>query len=91
MNIYIKYGDNNKQLIRIKNYESINSIINNYLIKNNINDNEIDDYFLDYNGKYLNKNFSIEKYNLKEETILTINKKKKGGSAFLILQIKIHI
>ena len=70
MNIYIKYGDNNKQLIKIKHYESINSIINKFLIKNNLNEDDINDYFLDYNGKYLNKNFSIEKYDLKEEISL---------------------
>lgn len=75
MKIYIKY-ENKKVKVITNNYESIASIINK-LSLNNIND-----YFLDYNGLYLNCDYSLEKYNFKDDVVLTLNKKKRGGSSF---------
>jgi hypothetical protein len=80
MKIIIKY-QNKKFNIITKNYQSINSIINQYLNENNIED-EISNYFIEYNGKYLNKDYSLEKYNISDQTILTLNKKNKGGNSF---------
>lgn len=80
MKIIIKYETKRFNIIT-KNYQSINSIINQYLSENNIDD-EINDYFIEYNGKYLNKDYSLEKYNISDKTILTLNKKNKGGNSF---------
>lgn len=80
MRIFINFN-NIKKEININNYVSINSIISKYLIDNKLI-NVIDNYFLDYNGLYLNNNYSLEKYNIKENTILTLNDKVKGGSSF---------
>ena len=83
MKIYIKYIDN-KFLINTKNYESINSIIfscineNISLIKNNNNN----DFILDSDGIILNKNYSLEKYNIKENSVLNLYPKLKGGNSF---------
>ena len=68
MKIYIKYENNNK-IINTNNYESINSIINKFIIEYKINDNLYnisDNYFIDYNGKYLDVNMCLEKYNIKK-------------------------
>lgn len=78
MNIYIKY-ELNKTIFKTISYQSIKSIIYKYLELNNISD-DIDNYFLDYNGTYLNNDYSLEKYNINNQTILTLNKKIKGGS-----------
>ena len=80
MEIFILF-DNIKKKLKIKNYQSINSIINQYLYENNLNI-DIDNYFLDYNGIYLNNNYSLEKYNIQNEYILNLNKKIKGGNSF---------
>ena len=77
MKIFIKYL-NNKLLLNTKKYQSIKSIINDYLFINNIND-DIDNFYLNYNGNYLNVDYSLEKYNIEENDILTLNKKMKGG------------
>ena len=77
MKIYIKYLDN-KILINTTNYQSINSIINDYITAHNITDN-INDFFIDYNGKYLNPDFSLETYNIEDNMIVTLNKRVKGG------------
>ena len=83
MKIYIKYL-NNKILVNSKKYESVNSIINSLITENkNIIKNEnFNDFLLDYDGKNLNKNFSLEKYEIKEESILTLYPKLKGGNSF---------
>lgn len=80
MNIIISF-DKNKYSIMTQNFESINSIINNFLEIHNIDIN-IEDYFLDYNGQYLNGNYSLEKYNILENSNLTLNKKIRGGNSF---------
>ena len=89
MKIFIT-NKNIKTIINTKNYQSINSIINEYFIYNNINDN-LDNYFLDYNGIYLNSNFSLEKYDIENESLLNINIKNKGGSSIKIIIIVIAI
>jgi len=87
MKIYIKY-ENKNIIINTDNYESINSIINKFIIKYKIkNDlynylNISDNYFIDYNGKYLDVNMCLEKYNIKKNSILNLNKKKRGGNSF---------
>ena len=81
MKIYIKY--NNKKIsINTDIYQSIKSIIYYYLEQNNIN-NDVDNFFLDYNGKYIDSNFSLEKYKIKNNSILNLNKKVKGGNSFI--------
>ena len=80
MKIFINFN-NIKKEININNYVSINSIISQYLIENKLI-NVIDNYFLDYNGLYLNNNYSLEKYNIEENTVLNLNDKVKGGSSF---------
>ena len=86
MKIFINY-ECNKKIINTKNYQSITSIINQYIIENNINE-DIDDYYLDYNGMYLNRNFSLEKYEINEESILNLHTKKRGGSNFFSFAMK---
>lgn len=80
MKIYINYN-NNKKIIHTKNYQSINSILYDYLNENNLNNN-IEDYYLNYNGNYLDGNNSLEKYEIKDKSILTLNIKQKGGNSF---------
>lgn len=89
MRIFIT-NKNIKTIINTKDYQSINSVINEYLILNNINDN-LDNFFLDYNGIYLNSNFSLEKYNIENESILNLNIKNKGGSSIKIILIVVGI
>jgi len=86
MKIFINY-ECNKKIINTENYESITSIINKYVIENNINE-DIDNYFLDHNGIYLNRNFSLEKYKIKEESTLNLHTKKRGGSNFVSFAMK---
>lgn len=80
MKIFINFN-NIKKEININNYVSIHSIISQYLTENKLI-NVIDNYFLDYNGLYLNNNYSLEKYNIQENTVLNLNDKVKGGSSF---------
>ena len=80
MKIFINYN-NNKKLLNTKDYQSVYSIVHQFLYENNINI-DINNYFIDYNGLYLNYNFSLEKYNIKNESILNLNKKTKGGNSF---------
>lgn len=86
MKIFINH-ECNKKNINIQNYQSITSIINQYIIENDINE-DIDNYFLDYNGIYLNRNFSLEKYDIKEGFILNLHSKKRGGSGFFSFAMK---
>ena len=78
MNIYIKY-DLDKSIFNTKSYQSIKSIINEYLHLNSIYDN-IENYFIDYNGLCLNNDYSLEKYDIENNAVITLNKKIKGGS-----------
>jgi len=91
MKIYIKYLSNKNYLINAENFQSINSIINQYLTEqknlNNINTN-LEQYFIDYNGQILNKNYCLEKYNLNENSVLTLNKKQNGGANFFEFAFK---
>ena len=80
MKILINYN-NIKKILITSNYQSIFSIINQYLNENNINYNN-ENFFLDYNGLYLNQNYSLEKYNILEDSILNLNEKIKGGNSF---------
>jgi hypothetical protein len=74
---------NNKNIsINIHKYLSINSLISLF-------NNNIDDYYADYNGIYLDKNYSLDKYGIKENSIIKINKKIKGGNK-LFNSIKKH-
>jgi hypothetical protein len=88
MKIYIKYLSNKNYLINIENYQSINSIINQYIIEQNTNSNNVlldenlDNYFISYNGLKLNKKYSLEKYEISENSILTLNQRQKGGNNF---------
>ena len=89
MIIYINYFDK-KYVLEIDSYESIDSIINKYINLYNINDDP-NNYFLDYNGLYLNKKFCLDKYNIKDNYILNLNKKKKGGDNSLFFKIIYYI
>ena len=80
MKILINYN-NIKKILITSNYQSIFSIINQYLNENDINYNN-ENFFLDYNGLYLNQNYSLEKYNILEDSILNLNEKIKGGNSF---------
>lgn len=79
MKIFINFK-NKKTLIITKKFQSVNSIINQYFIENNIN-NDINNFFINYNGSYLNKNLSLEKYNISDGNIISIEDVKKGGGS----------
>ena len=82
MKIFINY-ENIKIELNTKQYQSINSIINEYLKENKINNQKnSNDFFLEHNGILLNKNLSLEKYNITEFSILNIREKVKGGASF---------
>jgi hypothetical protein len=80
MKIFIKYKDD-KNIFYTKDYQSINSIINQYFIDNKIDD-DTNEYNVYHNGILLNYNFSLEKYNINEDEILDIYPKLKGGNSF---------
>lgn len=80
MKIFINY-DNITIALNAAPYQSTYSIINQFVYDNNIPSN-INNFYLDYKGIYLNNNFSLEKYNISENSTLSINYKKKGGSSF---------
>lgn len=84
MKIFINY-ENIKISLHTKEYQSVNSIINEYLKKNSkmTKYKNNDDYSLDYNGILLNKNLSLEKYNITDNSILNITEKVKGGNSFI--------
>ena len=81
MKLYIIY-ENIKIKITTQNYQSIKSIIYQYLSENNLKD-DIDNFYLNYNGAYLDNNMSLEKYNIYENFTLNLNIKKKGGDCFI--------
>ncbi len=85
MKIFIHFEDN-KDLIETKKYQSIKSLINDYLKIHDNNNRELNDdieeYNINYNGKYLDHNLSLEKYKIKEDSILSLNKKIRGGNSF---------
>ena len=81
MNINVRFN-NNTYIIKTKIYQSIHSIINQFIDEQKIEYN-IDDLFLDYNGTYLDNNFSLEKYNINDNNTLNLNIKIKGGNSFI--------
>ena len=80
MKIFIKYKDD-KDILYTKDYQSINSITNQYFTDNHIDD-DINNYNVYYNGIQLNYGLSLEKYNINEDETLTIYPKVKGGNSF---------
>jgi hypothetical protein len=76
MNIYIKY-ENKKILIKTKLYESIYSIISKFV------KNDIKSYNIFYKNKILDTSYSLEKYDIIENSILVLDKKLKGGNDFM--------
>ena len=81
MKIYIKYE--NTELIETNNFSSINSIINKYIHDNKLHSSyNANDFYVDYNGKYLNRNYSLEKYDIIDGNTIHLHKVIKGGSNF---------
>jgi len=80
MHIIIQYNNENKTIIT-KEFISIHSIINQYLNENNIKE-DIDNLFITFNGKPLSINFSLEKYDITNNSLLILEKKNKGGNGF---------
>lgn len=81
MKVFIQF-ENDKKILNTVNYQSIESIINQYLLENNLSNLSTNQFFLDYNGKYLNNSYSLEKYNIYSDTVLNLNYKVKGGNSF---------
>jgi hypothetical protein len=88
MKIYIKYE--NTQLIETNNFSSINSIINKYIHDNKLDSSycNSDDFYVDYNGNYLNRNYSLEKYDITDGNTIQLHKVVKGGSNFFSFATK---
>ena len=76
MNIYIKY-ENKKILIKTKYYESIYSIISKFI------KDDIKSYNIFYKNKILDTSYSLEKYDVTENSVLVLDKKLKGGNDFM--------
>lgn len=84
MKIFIHYNDKKDEII-IDKFKSINSIIGQYLNDELI---DINNYYLDYNGMYLDKSNCLEKYNITENSTLNLNKEIKGGGMIFNLFTK---
>ena len=67
-------NNNKKYIINVNKYVSINSILYHFY-------DNTDDYYIDYNGIYLDKNYSLDKYNIEDDSTITINKKVRGGKS----------
>ena len=76
-------NNNKKYIINVNKYVSINSILYHFY-------DNTDDYYIDYNGKYLDKNYSLDKYNIIDESTITINKKVRGGKSNFFNFVKKH-
>jgi hypothetical protein len=63
MYIYIKFN-NIKYLLNVNEFQSIYSIVNKLIEEKNLNI-DIDDVYLDYNGNYLSLDYSLDKYEIK--------------------------
>ena len=88
MKIYIDFNDKKNELIT-NEYQSIHSIINNYINIYYSNESiHIDSYYLDYNGIYLDQKNCLEKYNIKDNSTLQLNKEIRGGGTFFNLFAK---
>jgi len=88
MKIFIQYK-NNKILYETYKYQSIYSIIDNFInLNNNIINKDPNNYFLDYNGSILNKDSCLEKYTDNNYIFLNLFEKKRGGSNFISFAAK---
>jgi hypothetical protein len=76
-------NNNEKYIINVNKYVSINSILYHFY------DNS-DDYYIDYNGIYLDKNYSLDKYNIIDESTIMIHKKVRGGKSNFFNFVKKH-
>ena len=65
-------NNNKKYIINVNKYISINSILFQFY-------ENTDDYYIDYNGIYLDKNYSLDKYNISDDSTIMIHQKLKGG------------
>jgi hypothetical protein len=81
MKIYLQFN-NSKKIFKTNPYESIKSIIYNFIDKNKIND-DYKNYFLEFNGLYLYENDCLEKYNIQNNSVINVNQKKKGGNSII--------
>jgi hypothetical protein len=70
-------NNNKKYIINVNKYISINSILFKFY-------ENTDDYYIDYNGIYLDKNYSLDKYNITDDCTIMIHKKLKGGKSKFI-------
>ena len=75
--------NNKKYIINVNKYVSINSILYHFY-------DNTDDYYIDYNGIYLDKSYSLDKYNIIDESTITINKKVRGGKSNFFNFVKKH-
>jgi len=64
-------NNNKKYIINVNKYISINSILFQFY-------ENTDDYYIDYNGIYLDKNYSLDKYNIIDDSTIMIHQKLKG-------------
>jgi hypothetical protein len=76
-------NNNKKYIINVNKYVSINSILYHFY-------DNTDDYYIDYNGIYLDKNYSLDKYNIIDESTIMIHKKVRGGKSNFINFVKKH-
>jgi hypothetical protein len=76
-------NNNKKYIINVNKYISINSILYQFY-------DNTDDYYIDYNGIYLDKNYSLDKYNIEDDTTIMIHKKLKGGKSQFIRFVRNH-
>jgi len=76
-------NNNKKYIINVNKYVSINSILYQFY-------DNTDDYYIDYNGIYLDKNYSLDKYNIEDDSTIMIHKKLKGGKSQFIRFVRNH-
>ena len=76
-------NNNKKYIINVNKYISINSILFQFY-------EDTDDYYIDYNGIYLDKNYSLDKYNIIDESTIMIHKKIRGGKPNFFYFVKKH-
>ena len=76
-------NNNKKYIININKYVSINSILYHFY-------DNTDEYYIDYNGIYLDKNYSLDKYNIIDESTIMIHKKVRGGKSNFFNFVKKH-
>ena len=67
-------NNNKKYVINVNKYISINSILYQFY-------ENTDDYYIDYNGIYLDKNYSLDRYNIENDSTIMIHKKVRGGES----------